>query len=97
MPSPFPGMDPYLESPTHWSDFHHRFISALSEAINDRLPDSYVARIDEHVMAVTPMLHEESDGPIFLPDVSIVATAQPETAEQPFEPSLGSVGTLFAR
>src|SRR4051812_41681655 len=22
MPSPFPGMDPYLESPTHWSDFH---------------------------------------------------------------------------
>ena len=23
MPSPFRGMDPYLESPAHWRDFHH--------------------------------------------------------------------------
>ena len=23
MPSPFPGMDPYLESPLRWRDVHH--------------------------------------------------------------------------
>ena len=23
MPSPFPGMDPYLESPRFWTDFYH--------------------------------------------------------------------------
>ncbi len=32
MPSPFPGMDPYIEHPTIWSDFH----GGLAEAIRDR-------------------------------------------------------------
>ena len=27
MPSPFPGMDPYLENRDLWPDAHHRFIS----------------------------------------------------------------------
>jgi hypothetical protein len=27
MPSPFPGMDPYLEAPELWPDVHHRLIS----------------------------------------------------------------------
>jgi hypothetical protein len=65
-------MDPYLESPTHWSDFHSRFVNALSETISDRLPQNYVARIDEHVMAVTPMLRDEADSPTYLPDVSVL-------------------------
>ena len=26
MPSPYPGMDPYLEDPAFWSDFHDGFI-----------------------------------------------------------------------
>ena len=44
MKSPFPGMDPYLESPTHWSDFHHRFVTDLAEAINRQLPKTPVMR-----------------------------------------------------
>jgi Protein of unknown function (DUF4058) len=28
MPSPFPGMDPYLEQPTLWASFHSRLIVA---------------------------------------------------------------------
>ena len=66
MPSPFPGMDPYLESPEHWSDFHHRFIDALSEAIADRLPEGYFARIDEHVVIIDP---DYSKPRLFKPDV----------------------------
>ena len=27
MPSPFPGMDPYLEDPSVWMDFHESFIT----------------------------------------------------------------------
>ncbi len=49
MPSPFPGMDPFLEQPAFWQDFHHEFISCWREAIADRLPDSYDARIGERV------------------------------------------------
>jgi Protein of unknown function (DUF4058) len=54
MPSPFPGMDPFVESPTHWSDFHPTFIGALREAINRVLPPGYRARLDERVMMINP-------------------------------------------
>ena len=30
MPSPFPGMDPFVEM-QEWSDFHARYITVLSE------------------------------------------------------------------
>ena len=52
MPSPFPGMDPYLEAPAFWSDFRFRFLNNWSEAIVGRLPQGYDARIDERVSAV---------------------------------------------
>ncbi|WP_322744361.1 MULTISPECIES: DUF4058 family protein [unclassified Coleofasciculus] len=29
MPSPFPGIDPYLEHPSSWSNVHYRLISAI--------------------------------------------------------------------
>lgn len=54
MPSPFPGMDPYLESPTHWSDLHARLVNVLSEVIADRLPDNYFARLGEDVVLIQP-------------------------------------------
>lgn len=54
MPSPFPGMDPHLESPTHWSDLHARFINVLSEVIADRLPNNYFARLGEDVVMIQP-------------------------------------------
>src|SRR5437899_1572397 len=47
MPSPFPGMDPYLEISGDWRDFHARFIANSCDAIADQLPENYVARIDE--------------------------------------------------
>ncbi len=75
MTSPFPGMDPYLESPTHWSDFHFRFINRLADAINERLPDQFVTRVGEHVMAVTPVLPEaagDEGDTAYLPDITVV-------------------------
>src|SRR4051812_38433339 len=52
MPSPFPGMDPYLETPALWSDFHARLITYWSDALIDCLPSNYEARIDEKVNLV---------------------------------------------
>ena len=45
MRSPFPGMDPYLEDPTRWSDFHATFVLTWSEAIGDVLPKPYDVNI----------------------------------------------------
>jgi hypothetical protein len=61
-------MDPYLEDPAFWSDFHHRFIDDLSDAIAARLPESYFTKIDEHVIIVDPDL---TDPQLIKPDVSV--------------------------
>ena len=49
MPSPFPGMDPYLEDPELWPDVHHRLISQIQAALNPCLRPKYIARIDLRV------------------------------------------------
>ena len=49
MPSPFPGMDPYLEAPTYWRGFHSRFLVAISDALMEKLPPGYYAEIEQHV------------------------------------------------
>src|SRR5205085_10303488 len=56
MSSPFPGMDPYVESPPLWSDFHASFITYWRDALIDCLPSNYEARIDEkvHLVEVSP-------------------------------------------
>jgi len=44
MPSPFPGMDPWLESPGVFPDVHDALIFLLREALNASLPNGYRAR-----------------------------------------------------
>ncbi len=46
MPSPFPGMDPYLESADVWEDFHQTYIARLRAQLNRVLPPGYVARLE---------------------------------------------------
>ena len=70
MKSPFPGMDPYLESPAHWSDFHGHFVPELAEAINQRLPENYVARLGEHVSVVASVA-SPPESQTFYPDVTV--------------------------
>ena len=43
MPSPFPGMDPYLEDPAVWEDFHGEFIYECRHLLLDVLPPEYDA------------------------------------------------------
>jgi Protein of unknown function (DUF4058) len=44
MPSPFPGMDPWLENPEHFRDFHGSLTTYLREALNAVLPPGYYAK-----------------------------------------------------
>lgn len=45
MPSPFPGMDPFLEDPKHWKTFQHQFIAGLYHTLLPGLVDRYRARV----------------------------------------------------
>jgi hypothetical protein len=44
---PFPGMDPYLEAPDIWPDFHDRLATTLSAMLNAQLPAPYYARLQK--------------------------------------------------
>ena len=52
MPSPFPGMDPYLERPARWAGVHQRLITHLADGLNTLLPPHYVADIGERLFPV---------------------------------------------
>src|SRR5437763_11650543 len=49
MPSPFPGMNPYLEQSSVWHDFHNSFIAAARDDIAAQVDPDYFVRIDEQV------------------------------------------------
>jgi hypothetical protein len=67
MPSPFPGMDPWLERPGLYPPFHATFIANLEAALNAVLPAGYVASNESRVY-VDPELHRIPDVGVFGPD-----------------------------
>jgi hypothetical protein len=48
-------MNPFLEQPDAWHDFHERFCPAVADALSPQVRPKYIAKIDEHVY-----LHELS-------------------------------------
>ncbi len=69
MPSPFPGIDPYIESQGYWPDFHQRFMTYCCDALNDRLSDPYEARLGEQLRLVE---RKEPQARTAYPDVAIL-------------------------
>lgn len=49
MPSPFPGMNPYLEQSDVWEDFHQSFIRVGREFLGPQLSPNYIAKVEEHL------------------------------------------------
>ena len=48
MPSPFPGMDPYIED-QEWEDFHLLFVAELRRRLTPLLRPRYLVRAEEYV------------------------------------------------
>lgn len=66
MPSPFPGMDPYLESPNYFGDVHNSMISEIRRLLNARLRPNYIAHSESRIYL------EDEDKPVpRVPDVRI--------------------------
>lgn len=72
MPSPFPGMDPYLEKRSLWPDLHQRLITYISEALQPQIRPKYLARIGEHIQLAATANH-------YVPDVLLTKPVR-ETA-----------------
>jgi hypothetical protein len=57
MPSPFPGMNPYIERASVWHDFHENFLPRVQEMLTAQVVPRYFVRIDEHMY-----IHEVPSG-----------------------------------
>jgi hypothetical protein len=83
MPSPFPGMDPYLEQEVVWHDFHERFIPAAAAYLGAQVLPRYIVLIDENVY-LHELSGESASQPLLVgrPDLSVArhATAAPGDA-----------------
>lgn len=69
MRCPFPGMDPYLENPAIWQDFHHRFVGHLGDTLSGRLPDNYSALVEQNVKLLELPKPDRGD---YRPDLAVL-------------------------
>jgi hypothetical protein len=76
MPSPFPGMDPFIESRRIWSDFHLDLAAEIRAHLNARIQPGYYATAVTYVTYdVIEVAHAEPRA--VAPDVSVWRTDQP--------------------
>ncbi len=61
MPSPFPGMDPWLEHPAHWPDVHRNLISVCQEFLVAVVGPKYYVRGEERVYIAGSSSYMEPD------------------------------------
>src|SRR5438270_5698779 len=75
MPSPFPGMDPYLEG-DEWTSFHTYFATEIARQLTPKLRPKYVALPEKRFDVVDPSaLAIES----VYPDVGVVGATDTTT------------------
>jgi hypothetical protein len=68
MPSPFPGMDPYLEGYL-WADVHNALASKIRQMLVPKLRPRYTARLEIYLVEDN---HPEAEVGILYPDVEIL-------------------------
>ncbi len=69
MPSPFPGMDPYLEAPHIWRDFHDALAPRIRDQLSPRLRPRYVAVLEPYVTYEEIFIAEPHS---IMPDVRVL-------------------------
>ncbi|MEM8805883.1 MAG: DUF4058 family protein [Cyanobacteria bacterium P01_G01_bin.38] len=78
MPSPFPGMNPYLENPELWPEVHSRLIVAIADVLNPQLMPKYRAAIDRRVYD----LQGNETLLVGIPDVTVERRSASDTPAQ---------------
>ena len=84
MPSPFPGMNPWLEQDDVWEDFHSRYLPAIAAQLARGVGTSYFVKIEQQLY-----IHESSAEERALLGRADVGIAQ----VRPAESAQGSAGT----
>jgi hypothetical protein len=88
MASPFPGMDPYLES--SWGDVHHALITYAREKLQEILPGDLRARVEERVFVESAASPERG----IYPDIRSVERSRRKRRRLPAARSVAVAETL---
>jgi hypothetical protein len=85
MPSPFPGMDPYLEGEM-WQEFHERLANQISMQLMPQLAPKYVALLAKRYVVDRPALgvFDMPESHAIYPDVHVVEPPSRRIAELPY-------------
>jgi Protein of unknown function (DUF4058) len=83
MPSPFPGMNPYLEAPQSWTGLHNWLVGELAKVLGTMLPENYYVAVEERVYESM----EAESTLIGIPDSAVLKTPSAQSA-------LGNTATL---
>lgn len=84
MPSPFPGVDPYLENPELWPEVHSRLIVAIADDLSEHLSQKYRVAIEKRIYLTNSDFSNSDLGAsdesllVGIPDIAITTKA-PET------------------
>src|SRR4051812_7505130 len=77
MPSPFPGMDPFLETNPIFQELHTQMLAEMQALLQPQLRPKYVARLERHLSEGS--VWDAPQGTISLerkePDVTIISPA----------------------
>ncbi len=72
MPSPFPGVDPFLEAQGYWPEFHLKYINDIQESLAERVPNDYEVRIGGRLSLLSePDFNPAHDEEVFEPRIEI--------------------------
>lgn len=85
MPSPFPGMDPYLEHPEHWRNVHASLIIELRNRLARVLAPRYFVSVEQREYFIGPGELKL----VGLPDAALVETGLAAEPERAFPSSVG--------
>src|SRR6266436_4469876 len=83
MPSPFPGMDPFIEG-QKWSGFHHGLTSVIRESLVPQVRPRYVVEIEKHAY----VLYEPSRATAAIERDSLRLEAEQDATAGAIEPVL---------
>ena len=91
MPSPFPGMDPYLEQPTFWASFHSRLIVAIADTLSPQLRPHYFVEVETRTYDNTP------DGELLvgIPDAVVLASVAQRNSQPSESASTPAAGEPY--
>jgi hypothetical protein len=98
MPSPFPGMDPYLEHPELWPGLHHWLIIEIARLLSPQLRPKYLVSVEVRI-------YETADDnlSIGIPDINVIQskntteliTSNVAVAARPTQPLIVNIPMLY--